>query len=186
MDTHWYLETVRSRLRADGFSCRAGTDFVGLRHELEAEVGKLQSAGFPCRPGGLNGWRPEFVAHKGGGRFSGGEQVFVVSRFAALGLHQLMTYLANGFAVGQVTRKAHKQSLGIFTVAVADDPEDLAAEEAEWGKRTEFGDLAGIPLPVIVDARYGQVHYFQELPLWGQALYSAFRKAIHKYLLPGA
>jgi hypothetical protein len=91
-------------------------------------------------------------------------------------------------ALAQATRQGPNKPFAIFCVAIADEPDDLAVEEAQWGKLPEANswqrEKTVLPFPLVLDAQFGQLHYFQELPFYAHSYYALFRKTIHRCLLP--
>jgi hypothetical protein len=115
------------------------------------------------------------------------EEVFFFSRYSSLTVDGLIAFLTVGVALAQAARLLPGKPMGVFCVALVDDPDDLAIEEAEWGSVTASARTDAMPVPVILDLRYGQIHFLQQVPIFSSSyLINLLRDLIHKYLLPGA
>ena len=88
------------------------------------------------------------------------------------------------WALAHAMQPAADKPFGVLCVAVADEPDDLAVEEAEWGKLKVKVDKEGMPVPLVFDAANGRLHYFQQIPFFAYSTYALFRRTIHECLRP--
>jgi hypothetical protein len=188
IDTERYLEEVARRLQQDGYSCCPDVDLEEWQPLLQDTRVRLQIAGLVGRSEDPEPFSLDLVARKTESyALNKVEVAFFFSRIAALTPDGLTTFLAYGVAMAQAARPAPGKAMGVFCVALADDPDDLAVEEAEWGDLAASADAGAIPIPVILDVRYGQLHFLQQVPMLNNSLaVHQLRDLIHKYLLPGA
>lgn len=154
---------------------------------LDSVRARLQTAGFACRPKvNLKPWKVDFLASKKPWYLLTRMEYFLFfARFSSLSVDELQSFVtaALGFAL-HGTQVTMQKGIGVIGIALADDPDDLAVEHAEWGKIGPSSWGGQIALPVVVDATFGQIHYHQEKPILGAAFYDPLWKLIHKYLLP--
>jgi hypothetical protein len=187
VDVERYLEDVGQRLHQDGFSCSRDVNLEEWQPVLQSALARLRMAGLVGRSADPGEWRLDLLARRTESyALSRLEEVFFLSLFASLDLDGLMGFLAGGVAIAQATRMTPGKPMGVFCVALVDDPDDLAVEEAEWGNHTADATSQAMPVPVVLDVRHGQLHFFQQMPVFNSYLVNLLRELIHKYLLPGA
>lgn len=160
MKAESYLQAVWERLRAARYRTKEGVALVNLAADLVA-----------YQSGSLFGQVPEHF--------------FLFARFGELDMTRLGEFVTECHAFGQQNHQqgaTAPKSLVVLPVALAEEPDDLAVEEVEWGDRSQLSRLSVVPVPVIVDLRHGQVHYFQETRWLEMAVLSGCRRLIHRFL----
>jgi hypothetical protein len=110
------------------------------------------------------------------------EAMFVVAHFQRLDLPTLNEFMIHTMKLGIESRSKQNQLLGLFPIAIVNDPDDLAIEEVEWADEVRFPEYKAISTPIIYDLRYDRLHYFQEVKPLDSFRYSA-RELIYQFLV---
>ncbi len=109
--------------------------------------------------------------------------VVAFARFGGLDESALREFVAAGAELALTKRPIRKRPLGLLAVALADDPDDGAVLDAEWGDAPRYPELTAGCVSVVVDLKYSQVHYPQGLSAFATYPY-VIRSVIQDHLLP--
>jgi hypothetical protein len=184
VDAEQYLEAVAQRLHGAGYLCSRDGSLDEWQPILDSALSRLRRAGLSSQAADPGNLRLDLLARKTESyMLSQVEAVFFFSRYSTLDADGLIAFLASGLAIAQATRKAPGKPMGVICVALVDDPNDLAVEEAEWGNLISSGSAGVVPVPVVLDLRYAQLHYFQQMPILSNHQVYLIRDLIRKYLL---
>lgn len=106
-----------------------------------------------------------------------------VTRWGRLDRAGLVAQLDQGYVTAKSAGGTMGKPFVLLCVAVADDPDDDAVEEAEWGPSRELAGYTGEVAGAVIDARCRQAHYFQRASVISGGRV-ALRKLVYQYVLP--
>jgi hypothetical protein len=163
-----YLESRRRLFQAAGFSCLSDVPLGDGRFDLIAVKSRWAFVPVPMR-------------------FN---EVFVFARFAELDPTGMEFFIeaATGWASrNTLDVPAWAVLLGgehccVYPIALVERPDELLLEHVREPR--PLGLAGAYVVPAVYDGTRGDLHYFQKVPLLGNAIYSEFKKTIRKRLWP--
>lgn len=185
MHPNVYLDTIAKRLLQAGYGVRRDPDMTAAIPKVAQILLDLGDAYLP-KATGLDNWQIDLIAQKPEQEswyLEKMDVVFLITQHRVLSIDDLQHYLLHSFGMSQLTKTVGMPQV-VFAVSLVADPDDEAVIDTEWRDYADFGNRLGKILPVIVDTRFHQIHYFHHIPLVSSAAHERYRKLLRKYLQP--